>query len=61
VDWPKERVLRWGLERDVPYGLTHSCYQGSRPACGVCDTCQARLAAFRLAGADDPIRYITRG
>jgi 7-cyano-7-deazaguanine synthase len=61
VDWPKERVLRWGLEHDVPYELTHSCYQGSRPACGACDTCQARLAAFRLAGADDPIPYVTRG
>jgi 7-cyano-7-deazaguanine synthase len=61
VDWPKERVLRWGLEHDVPYRLTHSCYQGSRPACGVCDTCQARLTAFRLAGADDPIPYLTRG
>jgi len=60
VEWPKERILRWGLEHDVPYALTHSCYQGLRPACGVCDTCQARMAAFRLVEAQDPIPYATR-
>ncbi|MHB9150581.1 MAG: 7-cyano-7-deazaguanine synthase QueC [Thermoleophilia bacterium] len=60
VDWPKERILRWGLEHDVPYELTHSCYQGLRPACGVCDTCQARLAAFARADAVDAIPYVTR-
>ena len=57
VGWSKAEILRWGLEHDVPYGLTHSCYQGLRPACGVCDTCQARLAAFAEAGAEDPIAY----
>jgi 7-cyano-7-deazaguanine synthase len=57
VTWPKARLLEWGLAHDVPYQLTHSCYQGSRPACGVCDTCQARLAAFAQLGAVDPIPY----
>jgi 7-cyano-7-deazaguanine synthase len=53
----KADIIRWGLEHQVPYHLTHSCYQGSRPACGVCDTCQARLAAFAAADATDPIAY----
>lgn len=57
VDWSKAEVLRWGLDRGVPYELTHSCYQGRRPACGVCDTCQARLDAFAEAGEVDPIPY----
>jgi 7-cyano-7-deazaguanine synthase len=57
VRMSKAEVVGWGLEHDVPYELTHSCYQGSRPACGVCDTCQARLAAFAAAGAKDPIPY----
>jgi 7-cyano-7-deazaguanine synthase len=57
VTWPKARLLSWGLAHGVPYELTHSCYQGLRPACGVCDTCQARLAAFAEAGARDPIAY----
>jgi 7-cyano-7-deazaguanine synthase len=57
VNWSKHEVLLWGLAHRVPYDLTHSCYQGSRPACGVCDTCQARLGAFAQAGAVDPIPY----
>ena len=57
VDWSKADILRWGLEHQVAYELTHSCYQGTRPACGECDTCQARLRAFAEAGATDPLSY----
>ncbi len=57
VQWSKADIIRWGLEHRVPYELTHSCYQGRSPACGVCDTCQARLEAFAAAGATDPIPY----
>jgi 7-cyano-7-deazaguanine synthase len=57
VEWSKADIIRWGLEHRVPYELTHSCYQGRSPACGVCDTCQARLEAFAAAGAADPIPY----
>lgn len=57
VHLAKTDVIRWGLAHGVPYELTHSCYQGRRPACGVCDTCQARLAAFAAAGAADPLEY----
>lgn len=57
VTWSKAEIVRWGLLHDVPYHLTHSCYQGLKPACGVCDTCQARLQAFAAAGAVDPIPY----
>lgn len=60
VHWSKADVVRWGLAHDVPFVLTHSCYQGLQPACGVCDTCQARLAAFAEAGAVDPIAYRNR-
>jgi len=57
VHWSKADIVRWGLAHGVPYEATHSCYQGRRPACGVCDTCQARLAAFAAVGATDPIAY----
>ncbi len=57
VDLSKAEILEWGLRHGVPYELTHSCYQGRRPACGVCDTCQARLGAFAEVGASDPIPY----
>ena len=57
VDWSKADIIRWGLDHGVPYHLTYSCYQGRTQACGVCDTCQARLAAFAATGATDPIPY----
>ncbi len=60
VGWSKVDIVHWGLRHGVPYELTHSCYQGRRPACGVCDTCQVRLQAFAAAGTVDPIPYETR-
>ncbi len=57
VQWPKADIIRWGLDHGVPYELTHSCYRGLAPACGVCDTCQARRAAFAEAEATDPLPY----
>ncbi len=42
---------------NVPLEFTHSCYLGKHPACGVCDTCQSRIAAFKEAGQRDPIEY----
>jgi len=60
VTWAKSAILAWGLAHGVPYELTHSCYQGRRPACGVCDTCQARLAAFAAVGVPDPLPYERR-
>ena len=41
----------------VPLYLTHSCYQGLVPACGVCDTCKIRIKAFQDIDSVDPIEY----
>jgi len=57
VHWTKADIVRWGVAHGVPYRATLSCYQGRRPACGVCDSCQARLQAFAAAGAVDSIPY----
>lgn len=54
--WKRE-VLALGLELGVPYELTHTCYTGRRPACGVCDACSERLAAFRANSSADPLEY----
>lgn len=56
----KWEIVQLGERTGVPYELTHSCYKGERPACGVCSTCRARLAAFDLAGVPDPIDYEVR-
>lgn len=59
ITMTKDDIIRRGLELGVDFGLTHSCYdpdsQGT--ACGRCDSCRLRLAAFARLGLDDPARY----
>ena len=54
--WKKE-VVRVGIELGVPYAWTHTCYEGIRPACGKCDACVERLAAFAANCTVDPLPY----
>lgn len=53
----KAEIIEYGMQIEVPYELTHSCYRGMRPACGACSTCHARLDAFTEAGYPDPLEY----
>ena len=53
----KSQVVATGLKLGVPYEHTHTCYEGKRPACGVCDACVERIQAFRANGVDDPLEY----
>jgi 7-cyano-7-deazaguanine synthase len=53
----KREIVTLGLELNAPFDLTWSCYQREDRACGVCDSCQLRVRAFREAGAEDPIPY----
>lgn len=53
----KADVAALGLRLGVPYELTHTCYEGWRPACGVCDACCERIEAFRANGVADPLAY----
>ncbi|WP_294412566.1 7-cyano-7-deazaguanine synthase QueC [uncultured Ruminococcus sp.] len=50
----KAQVVKKGLELNVPYELTWSCYEGGDKPCGSCGTCRDRIAAFRANGMDDP-------
>ncbi len=54
VNWTKAQVVKKGLELNVPYDLTWSCYEGGTTPCGVCGTCVDRREAFRLNGVEDP-------
>ena len=53
----KAGVVKLGLELNVPYELTWSCYEGHDKACGRCGTCIDRIKAFELNGTKDPIEY----
>jgi 7-cyano-7-deazaguanine synthase len=54
VNITKAEVVKKGLELNVPYEMTWSCYEGGDKPCGVCGTCRDRAAAFRLNGIEDP-------
>lgn len=53
----KEDVVRAGMELQVPFAFTWSCYEGGDKACGKCATCMDRIRAFALNGIQDPVEY----
>ena len=60
VNLSKPDILKQGFALGVPYEDTWSCYRSGAPACGTCDSCHYRLAAFREVGREDPIPYERR-
>jgi 7-cyano-7-deazaguanine synthase len=55
----KVEIIRRGLALGIDYGLTRSCYDpdAAGAACGHCDSCRLRLAAFAELGMSDPAPY----
>jgi 7-cyano-7-deazaguanine synthase len=53
----KADIVREATRLKVPLGLTWSCYEGGKKACGKCDSCQLRRRGFSEAGLKDPIEY----
>ncbi len=53
----KTEIIQLGNKLGVPWELTWSCYTGGDIACGVCDSCRLRLAAFAELGLKDPVSY----
>jgi len=60
VDLSKADIVSIGLELQVPYELTRTCYKMQEIACGRCGSCVERLEAFHLNGVEDPIEYEDR-
>ncbi len=55
----KVEIVRRGLALGVDYSLTRSCYDpdAAGRACGHCDSCRLRRAAFAALGRTDPAPY----
>ena len=57
INMNKAEVVKTGLELNVPYELTWSCYEGKEKQCGTCGTCIDRRHAFEANGIEDPVGY----
>lgn len=55
IQLSKADIVRLGRELNVPFELTHSCYDpdASGHPCGACDSCLLRAKGFREAGIAD--------
>ena len=53
----KTAILTAGLDMQLDYSQTWTCYNGREKACGRCGACQERLEAFRDNGVVDPLEY----
>ncbi len=55
----KAEIIKAGMELNLDYSLTVSCYQADSEgkACGRCDSCRLRQKGFLDAGVSDPTRY----
>lgn len=56
----KADIVKKGVELNAPFGLTYSCYEGEKVACGRCGTCSERLLSFDEAATIDPLEYKDR-
>jgi 7-cyano-7-deazaguanine synthase len=57
INQKKTDIIQLGNGLGVPWEHTWSCYTGEELACGQCDSCLLRLAAFQELGLRDPIAY----
>ncbi|MBP3309800.1 MAG: 7-cyano-7-deazaguanine synthase QueC [Ruminococcus sp.] len=51
----KAQIVKKGLELNVPYEMTWSCYEGNDRPCDICGTCRDRIAAFEANNTTDPL------
>lgn len=58
INMIKADIVKTGIDLNVPYNLTWSCYEGKDKACGTCGTCIDRLEAFKANNVQDPIEYV---
>src|SRR3989442_4947173 len=59
----KEEVVRMGLEMNVPFDVTWSCYWDRAVHCGTCVSCRERRDAVAEVGAAEPgaYRFLAKG
>lgn len=59
IELKKTEIIELGNSLGVKWEDTWSCYAGGEKACGVCDSCRLRVAAFSELGLTDPLPYVS--
>ena len=59
IELTKSQIIKRGIELNVDYSLTCSCYDPDEAghACGTCDACLLRLEGFHENEIADPVVY----
>ena len=57
INHTKAEIIQKGIQLNVDYSLTSSCYDPSPEGepCSQCDSCQLRVKGFSEVGIDDPL------
>ena len=57
INLNKGEIFKVGLDMDLDYSKTWTCYEGLDNACGKCGSCVERLEAFADNKSSDPLIY----
>lgn len=55
LELSKAEIVKKGLDLEINFADSWSCYEGKAVPCGKCGTCVERIAAFRTNGVQDPL------
>lgn len=53
----KKDIIELGMNLNVDFKKTWTCYEGKDKACGECPACSSRIQGFIDAGYKDPVEY----
>tara|TARA_R110000824_G_scaffold218388_5_gene404974 strand:+ start:319 stop:1002 length:684 start_codon:yes stop_codon:yes gene_type:complete len=53
----KQQIVRLGIDNNVKFEDTWTCYEGNEKACGYCTACSSRIQGFLQNNIKDPVEY----
>lgn len=57
LDKSKQQIIKLGLDCDLDFKKTWTCYEGGAEACGRCTACSSRIKGFIDNEVIDPVPY----
>lgn len=57
INATKDKIIKYGISRNLDFGITWSCYTNNDYPCGQCLACKNRIAGFYKANSKDSLKY----